>query len=208
MIIFSLERNWVGRGTFAMQYCVQSVLLTVFSLKGSAVFPTFFFFVLCSGAGISPGLLFACVKSPVLIAIIYVTILTVGCWVLSREFSQWDSLDFPGLTQYHLFHFVFPGTTFSVFCFECIISKIFNTTGLTEAYFSLHSCWRNACPYILQYVRSPTYTCPVPSALLQAMKMKRDTEQRLAGKMNVNKWWNCQLMETEAIMVLVLLQVY
>lgn len=44
----------------------------------SAVLPMLFFcFVCCSGAGVSPGLLLACVKSPVLIAVVYVT--TLNC---------------------------------------------------------------------------------------------------------------------------------
>lgn len=57
-----------------MQGCARSVLLAVtFCSLPHAVF------LLCvfSGAGVSPGLLLACVKSPVLIAVVYVT--TLNC---------------------------------------------------------------------------------------------------------------------------------
>lgn len=74
MIIFSMERNWKGGGAFPVQGCARSVLLAVAlcSLPHAV-----FLLCVCSDAGVSPGLLLACVKSPVLIAVVYVT--TLNC---------------------------------------------------------------------------------------------------------------------------------
>ena len=75
VIIFSMER---GAGKVVVPSLCRVVHGRLSWLLLSSVFPMLFFCsVCCSGAGVSPGLLLACVKSPVLIAIVYVT--TLNC---------------------------------------------------------------------------------------------------------------------------------